>query len=82
MSPRKARAFCHLGPLVDFALEADAELFRRTADRDGALVERSAAGTSGVLSIATISPLNLSTISFGVPAGANTPCQELISYPG
>ena len=35
--------------------------------------------TSGVFSMATISPLSLSMMSFGVPAGANTPCHELIS---
>jgi hypothetical protein len=37
------------------------------------------AAISGSLSSCTISALSRPTMSAGVPAGANAPCQELIS---
>ena len=60
-------------------------LFTRSANCSGVLPTGSAPSramrvrTAGVLSICTSSPLTLPTTSLGVPAGANTPCHELIS---
>ena len=67
------------GPFLDFVLEAGGELLRRAADRFGALAAGCARQLSGSLTKSTISRLSLLTISAGVPAGTNTPCQELIS---
>ena len=57
-------------------------LFTRALNCSGELPTGSApssamrARTSGVLTSATNSPLILPTTSFGVPAGAKTPCHE------